>query len=259
MTDSFTLLSDLFSKESYDKKSKKSGLVVFLLVLVILLFNIFKKCVSSSDFRSRNENPYILQFYKMISLSLVALLFYFITGFLNWNVYKLFFLGLYVVVENLTSVIKKLGTYSSLIVPHNRRPYDAIDCNIINKGGKYGPSHVLYQSSTMWNDAKDGRPGMPSGHTATITSIFVLYAGNFFYILEKTKKASTTSWILFFILLLLTLLIGISRHYLNCHTPLQICCGYIFGTVCGIVAYYLSRILSKRSKIFKHCLETFYK
>lgn len=91
------------------------------------------------------------------------------------------------------------------------RPNNAYNCCIMNKGGEY-----------------NGRIGFPSGH-ALIAS----------YILTCLLLMKFSYIKCFFAIILITL-IGLSRYYKHCHTPLQVIAGIILGVIFGWVTQKLT-------------------
>lgn len=87
-----------------------------------------------------------------------------------------------------------------------KRPEDAVNCNMFNRGNYYTE-----------------RGGMPSGHVSMTTYIWV-------YLCLSVKRLDIAIAGAVAILLM-----GLSRYYKHCHTPLQIVMGVVFGTLYALV------------------------
>jgi membrane-associated phospholipid phosphatase len=91
------------------------------------------------------------------------------------------------------------------------RPIGACDCNLMTNDG-----------------IQEGKPGMPSGHSSTITFFTTFY-------FQQTKNPKVK-----IILIIYALSVMISRYKKKCHTIHQIITGSLLGLIMGIlVVWYL--------------------
>ena len=107
-----------------------------------------------------------------------------------------------------------------------RRPSDASNCDIINKGGSCG-----------------GMPGMPSGHVATAAFFFT----SEYQFVPKNMRISYVS-----IATCVVIAIGLSRYTKRCHSIPQIVCGAILGIGLGLlfraIFLHFKRKISKNAR-----------
>ena len=140
--------------------------------------------------------------WDIISLLVFALVAYPVIRYVETiqNIYLIICIGLIfcMIVIKLT---RMLPTYHNIML----RPEKAQNCNIMNKGGCY-----------------KGKIGLPSGHaliaTYVLTCLMLIQPSTI-----KTIIGST-----------LIVLIGLSRYYKSCHTPLQIVLGIVLGGTFGL-------------------------
>lgn len=123
---------------------------------------------------------------------------------------------LYIITEDLNQLKALIGLIGTIIVnesikyfvikERSPRPIGAKNCNLCGDGGN-----------------QEGKPGMPSGHSAQIG----FFAGYYF---QQTDNI----WIRL-LLIIYAILVMISRYTKKCHTVYQILTGGMLGTVMSIL------------------------
>lgn len=160
-----------------------------------------------------------------ISVGPIVVYFYLIYSFLT-NPYKNFIdiiLGFYILGADFFVHYLKQINYPKFMYNITRRPKDAFNCDILSRKGK----------------PKVGAPGFPSGHMTTI-SLFAMFMILGKYELYKKRNISFKDFIYrekYFLAtnILIILLTAWARYYKNCHTLLQILCGFLLGTILAYI------------------------
>lgn len=147
----------------------------------------------------------------------------------EFSVYFVLFV-LFIATNNIYFVILFLALFSKQIperilkrfVSHkyNKRPSDAVNCNMINKGG----------------DASR-RGGFPSGHS-TVSSFVATYLVFLFIMIKKNNRTDhsmqTKITQLMIFALLFAIIMPVIRFLNHCHTLPQVLAGFIFGIIFAI-------------------------
>jgi membrane-associated phospholipid phosphatase len=128
----------------------------------------------------------------------------------------------------LKQIPEKILKFTGIIPEkYNKRPSDAFDCNMINKGG----------DASM-------NPGFPSGHT-TVAS-FLFFISLFQYL--SLKKSGINIFPLVALTGVFLLLIGIARIKLSCHTAPQVFGGFILGLIIALLYNWLDKKYFSKNK-----------
>ncbi len=100
--------------------------------------------------------------------------------------------------------------------------------------GDASPRPMLATNCNMFcnNGAQGGKPGMPSTHMAVAAAFSTLY-----FPVGPISEAITSPIVPGLAILLVAM--AAARYFKNCHTPMQILVGTVFGIVCGLIARFI--------------------
>lgn len=126
----------------------------------------------------------------------------------------LVFLLSFIIVTLSVDFMKSLS-FPSYLNKYLMRPKDASNCNCLSNDGK----------------AKPNTHGFPSGHMTDV-SFFAVYT-----ILSNSNPSFT----LYSINSLIVILTGWARYYKRCHNVLQIVGGTVYGSICALGLYHITK------------------
>lgn len=103
-----------------------------------------------------------------------------------------------------------------------------------NVVGDASPRPTLASNCNMFcnNGGQGGKPGMPSTHMAVASAFSTLY-----FPTGPISEAIKSPIVPGFIVLLVAM--AAARYNKNCHTPMQILVGTVFGILCGLVGRFI--------------------
>lgn len=162
--------------------------------------------------------------WEIVSLNeFVILVVFLLVTVIQFNTYTAAIIGMYVVKQLVEKVIKSKYGNEGI----GKRPEDARDCNMINKGG--------YSAF---------KPGFPSGHTTVIFMITTILGIE--YLKLTNYEFNKQPPIVLYLVIGLAFLTPIARMRLQCHTFLQVFAGALLGIVLGVgYGYGIDAVLSK--------------
>jgi len=162
--------------------------------------------------------------WQIVSLSeFVVLILFALMTVIHANAYTAMILVVYMVKQLIERGIK--SRYGDTGI--GKRPDNARDCNMINKGGYSGL-----------------KPGFPSGHSAFAAMIMTIFLIE--YLKSTNYSFGPQPPIVLYILIGLAILMPIARWRLECHTLMQVMAGSLLGVALGVVyGYGIDPLLSK--------------
>lgn len=167
--------------------------------------------------REEQNKEFSKQMYQAISLTeFVLVVGTILLTIVTRNIYIGIIASFFILKQIPEKILKKNITGSI-----SNRPDNAVDCNMINKGG-----------DASW------KPGFPSGHS-TIASFFCFFL--LYQFMRYNRDYNKKVYILPIIGILLIVLVPYSRVKLSCHTKEQVYGGILLGFLLFLLFIYLEK------------------